>query len=107
MTDSSRERYVERVVPASKMSLHSGRGPIRLRPGTRLLCSSLADHRRRQMLERRRAHLLDQGAGLDAQELEHALDTGLPEGAEAPEIGPAHADCPGTHAQRLDHVGAA
>src|SRR6185369_769197 len=102
MTNSSRERYVERVAPASKISLHSGRGPVRPRPGTRSLFSSLANHRRRQMFERRRAHLLDQGAGLDAQELEHALDARLAESAEAPQIGPAHADRPGAHAQRLD-----
>src|SRR5215470_16968790 len=106
MTESSRERYVERVVPASKISLHSGRAR-QPAPGTRSLYSSLAHHGRDQMLERRRAHLLDQGAGLDAQELEYALHAGLAEGAEAPEIRPAHADRPGAHAQRLDHVGAA
>src|SRR2546421_200409 len=46
-------------------------------------------------------------SGLAAQRLEHALDARLSEGPEAPEIGPAHADRLGAHAQRLDHVGAA
>src|SRR5262249_28029961 len=68
---------------------------------------SLAHHGRDQMFDRRRAHLLGHGAGADAQDLEHALDAGLAEGAEPPEIGPAHADRLGAHAQRLDHIGAA
>src|SRR5438093_5566354 len=68
---------------------------------------SLAHHGRRQMLDRRRAHLLGHRARFSPEDFEHTLDAGLAERAKAPEIRPAHADGPGTHAQRFDHVGAA
>ena len=68
---------------------------------------ALPHHRRHEVLERGRAHLLHLGAGLVAQQLKRALDTRLAEGAESPEIGPADADCRCAHAQRLDDVGAA
>src|SRR5438270_11773080 len=68
---------------------------------------SLAYHRRRQMLERRRAHLLEHGARFDAEDFEHPLDTSLTESDKTPEIGPADADRFGAHAQRLDHAGSA
>src|SRR3954467_14681260 len=66
-----------------------------------------AHHRRREMLDRGSADLLHHGVGLGAQKLEHALDAGLAEGAEAPDIGPADADGVGADAQRLNDVGAA
>src|SRR6266545_2057291 len=61
-------------------------------------------HRRHQCLDVGRTHLLHHRAGLDAQELEHALDAGLSEGAETPGIGPADADGGRAHAQSLDDV---
>src|SRR6516164_1483331 len=64
-------------------------------------------HCRHQPLDRRRADLLHHRVGLDAQKLEHALDTGLAEGAEAPDVGSPNADGGGANAQRLDDVGAA
>jgi hypothetical protein len=44
------------------------------------------------MLDRGSADLLHHCVSLGAQKLEHALDAGLAEGAEAPDIGPADAD---------------
>src|SRR5262245_14356141 len=69
--------------------------------------SSPAHHRRHQLLDRRRAHLLHHGVGFRAQKLERPLDAALAEGAEAPDIGPPDADGIGADAQRLDDVGAA
>ena len=65
------------------------------------------DHRRHEMLQRRRAELLHGGARLLLQQVEHALDARLAEGAEPPEIGPADADGARAERQRLDDVGAA
>src|SRR5215510_184423 len=59
------------------------------------------------MLDRWRAHLLDLRTRLSAQDFEYALDTGLAEGTEPPEIRPADADSAGAHAQRFHNVGAA
>src|SRR5262249_49454519 len=64
-------------------------------------------HCRHQLLDRRRADLLHHGVGFDAQKLEHALDAGLAERAEAPDVGSSDTDRGGAHAQRLDDVGAA
>src|SRR5262249_34166906 len=66
-----------------------------------------AHHRRHQLLDRGRAHLLHRGGGFRAQKLEHPLDAAWAEGAEAPDIGPPDADGVGADAQRLDDVGAA
>ena len=60
-----------------------GRGRQALRP---------PHHRRHEMPDARRADLLHGGVELDAHQFEHALDAGLAEGAEAPDIGPADAD---------------
>src|SRR4051794_27767412 len=64
-------------------------------------------HRRRQILQRRCAELLHGGAGFEAQHAEHALDAGLTECAEPPEIGPADADRLRAECQGLDDVAAA
>src|SRR3954447_1819091 len=66
-----------------------------------------AHHRRREMLDRGSADLLHHRVGLGAQKLEHALDAGLAEGTEAPDMGPAAADGVGADAQRFDDVGPA
>src|SRR5580704_1207802 len=44
-------------------------------------------HRRPELFDRRRADLLHDGEELRAQQLEHALDAALAEGAEPPDIG--------------------
>src|SRR5712664_1867397 len=64
-------------------------------------------HRRGELLDRRRAHLLHDREQLEAQELERTLDTLLAEGAERPQIGPADRDAGRAHAQGLADVGAA
>src|SRR5205807_659142 len=53
------------------------------------------------------AALLHRRLQFDAQELEHALDAGLPERAQAPEVGPADAHRARAEGQALDEVGAA
>src|ERR1044071_1620265 len=60
-----------------------------------------------ECLDIRRADLLHGGVEFDPHQLEHALDTGLPEGAETPDVRAADADRAGAEAQRLDDVGAA
>src|SRR6185503_18490031 len=82
-----------------------GRRPRRI--GESRQASPTPHHRRRQMFDRWRPGLLHCGAQLRAQDLEHALDTGLAERAETPQIGPAdtYGSCP--HRQGLDDVGAA
>src|SRR5712672_2662823 len=69
--------------------------------------SRSAHHGRRQRLDVRGADLLHHAVGLDAQELEHALDAGLAERAQTPDVGAPDADGRCAHAQRLDDVGAA
>src|SRR5262245_18537889 len=64
-------------------------------------------HRRNELFERRRAHLLHHRIRFRAQKLEHALDAVLAEGAEAPDIGPADAYRTGADAQGLNNIGAA
>ena len=64
-------------------------------------------HRWNQLLNAWRANLLHHSVSFDAQKLQSALDAGLAEGAETPDIGPADADRGRTHAQRLHHVSAA
>src|SRR5882672_1411369 len=64
-------------------------------------------YRRLEVLERRRADLLHDGAQLDAQQLEHALDAGLAERAQAPDIRPADAHAARAQRERLDDIGAA
>jgi len=64
-------------------------------------------HGRHEMLDRRSTDLLHDGVRLDAQQFERTLDAWLPEGAEAPDIRPAHAHRGRSHAQRLDDIGAA
>src|SRR5262245_35017429 len=54
-----------------------------------------------------RADLLHRGVELDAHQLEHALDAGLTEGAEAPHVRAPDADRVRAQAERLDDVGAA
>src|SRR5260370_3393737 len=81
--------------------------PFAIRYSPFAFCLGPAHHRRHQLLDRRRADLLHHGVGFDAQTLEHALDAGLAEGAEAPDIGAAHAHRGRAQAQRLDDVGAA
>src|SRR5664279_69187 len=58
------------------------------------------------MFDGRRADLLHRALKLEAHQFKHALDAGLPEGAQAPDIGPPDADRGRAHAQRLDDVGA-
>src|ERR1700694_6265764 len=59
------------------------------------------------MLDGGCADLLHDGAELDAQKLEHALDARLAKRAETPDIGPTDADALRAHRQRLGDVGAA
>src|SRR6185369_17299585 len=66
-----------------------------------------ADHVWYQMLDGRRADLLHGGVELDAQQLQHALDAGLAERTETPDVGPPDADRARAETQRLDDVGAA
>src|SRR6266513_3365774 len=66
-----------------------------------------AHERRRELPERAHAALLHRRLQFDAQELEHALDAGLPERAQAPEVGPADAHRALAEGQALDEVGAA
>src|SRR5262245_28509948 len=66
-----------------------------------------AHHGRREVLDRGRAHLLDHGVRLLTQDFEDTLDTGLAEGAEAPDVGPPHAHRRRAHTERLDDVRAA
>src|SRR2546425_5597398 len=71
------------------------------------LVSHSPHQRWHEMLDRRSADLLHDGARLDAQQFERTLDAWLPEGAEAPDVRAAHAHRGRSHAQRLDDVGAA
>src|SRR5215831_6438545 len=64
-------------------------------------------HSRREMLDGRRTDLLHDAQQLGPQQLQHALDASLAEGAEAPDIGPSDADRGRAHAQRLADIGAA
>ncbi len=59
------------------------------------------------MLDGRRAHLLHDAHQFGPQQLQDALDAGLAEGAEPPDVGPSDADRGRAHAQRLADVGAA
>src|SRR5262249_36544576 len=68
---------------------------------------SPAHHRRLQLLDRGRADLLHHGVGFRAQQLEHALDAALAEGAKTPDIGPPDAYGLRADAQRFDDIGAA
>src|SRR5215216_1693251 len=74
---------------------------------SRSAMSGAAYHGGHELLDRGCTDLLHHGAGLDAQELEHALHAGLAERAKAPDIRPADAHGGRPHAQRLDDVGAA
>src|SRR5919201_1674679 len=94
-TSTTSRTSVSRTVIAMPPS--RGCGPV----------SSPPHHGRHQVLDGGRADLLHHGVRLDAQELEHAFDAGLPEGAEAPDIGPPDAHRRRAHAQRLDDIGAA
>src|SRR5215472_8462092 len=62
---------------------------------------------RREFRDRTYATLLHGDLKLGVQNLEHALDTGLAEGAEPPQIRPPDADSLGAERERLDDVGAA
>src|SRR5437879_6208139 len=66
-----------------------------------------AHERRRELPERAHAALLHRRLQLGAQELEHALDAGLAEGAQAPEVRPADAHRARAEREALDDVGAA
>src|SRR6266581_6140390 len=67
----------------------------------------LAHKRGRDLLDGAHAALLHGTLELGPQQLEHALDAGLAEGTEAPQIGPSDAHALGAHGERLDDVGAA
>src|SRR5215472_5487555 len=62
---------------------------------------------RREFRDRTYPALLHGDLKLGVQDLEHALDAGLPEGAEPPQIGSPNADGLGAERERLDDVGAA
>src|SRR5437879_3726760 len=79
-----------------------------LKRGTRQAVFELSPphHRGYEMPDAWRADLLHRAVELDAQQLEHALYTGLAERAEAPNVRPADAYRARAHRQRLDDVGA-
>jgi hypothetical protein len=54
--------------------------------------SGAPHHRRDDVLERGRAQLLHRGVQLFAQDFEHALDAGLTERTQPPQVGPPDAD---------------
>ena len=64
-------------------------------------------HRGNQRFNVRRANLLHHSAGFDTEQLQSAVDAGLAEGAQAPDIRPADANRGRAHAQGLHNVRAA
>jgi hypothetical protein len=64
-------------------------------------------HGGRKVLDRRCPSLLHGGVRLASQNLQYALDTGLTEGAETPQIRAAYTDSACTNCQCLDDVCAA
>src|SRR6266568_2813150 len=69
--------------------------------------SGPSHHRGHEVFDARRTDLLHGPVKLDAHQFEHALDSGLAERAEAPDVGPSDAHRARAHRQRLDDVGAA
>ena len=63
--------------------------------------------RRRELLDVAHAALGHGRTRLSAQDIEHLLDPGLPEGTEPPQIGSADADRGGADGERFHHISAA
>ena len=70
--------------PFSARHLRRPRPLARVGADAVLLCPTY--HRGREVLDRRRADLLHDKAQLEAEQLEHALDAGLAERTQAPDI---------------------
>ena len=91
--------------PFSARHLRRPRPLARVGADAVLLCPTY--HRGREVLDRRRADLLHDKAQLEAEQLEHALDAGLAERTQAPDIRPADAYALSTERERLRNIGAA